>query len=121
MEFETIRIEGDGSVRHLILNRPHVHNAVNKQFVADMNAALWELDRIKGLRAVILRGEGKSFCSGADLKDRPFNETATSTLTRSKDSTHMADMLANLSPITIACIHNHCIGGGAVIPAFCDF
>ena len=74
MEFETIRIEGDGPVRHLILNRPHVHNAVNRQFVADMNAALWKLDRIKGLRVVILHGEGKSFCSGADLKDRPFNE-----------------------------------------------
>ena len=121
MVLETIRIEGDGPVRHLILNRPHVHNAVNRQFVADMNAALWELDRIKGLRVVILRGEGRSFCSGADLKDRPFNEPATSTVTRSKDSTHMVDMLASLSPITIACIHNYCIGGGAVLPAFCDF
>ena len=35
MQFETIKIEGDGPVRHLVLNRPHVHNAVNKQFVAD--------------------------------------------------------------------------------------
>ncbi|MGB0555483.1 MAG: enoyl-CoA hydratase/isomerase family protein [Alphaproteobacteria bacterium] len=121
MDYETIRIEGDGPVRHLVLNRPHVHNAVNKHFVADMNAACWQLDKIEGLRAVILRGEGKSFCSGADLKDRPFEEGATATVSRSKDSTHMCDALANLSAVTIACMHNYCIGGGAVLPTFCDF
>ena len=33
----------------------------------------------------------------------------------------MADILTNLSPITIACLHGYCIGGGAVIPAACDF
>ena len=48
MEFETIRIEGDRPVRHLILNRPHVHNAVNRQFVADMNAALGNWTESRG-------------------------------------------------------------------------
>jgi enoyl-CoA hydratase/carnithine racemase len=33
----------------------------------------------------------------------------------------MADVLTHLSPITIACLHGYCIGGGAVLPAACDF
>lgn len=121
MEYETIRIEGDGPVRHLVLNRPHVHNAINKQFVADVTDACRALDEDGALRVLILRGEGKSFCSGADLKDRPFDEGATATLARSKNGMKMADAIANLSAVTIACLHNYCIGGGAVLPAFCDF
>lgn len=121
MAYETIRIEGDGPVRHIILNRPEVHNAINKQFVADMIAACQELDEIGNLRVVLIRGEGKSFCSGADLKDRPFDEGPTATVARSKNGMKMADAIANLSAITVACLHNYCIGGGAVLPAFCDF
>ncbi|MEL0020936.1 MAG: enoyl-CoA hydratase/isomerase family protein, partial [Rickettsiales bacterium] len=80
-----------------------------------------ELDEDGDLRVLILRGEGKSFCSGADLKDRPFDEGAKATLARSKNGMKMADAIANLSAVTIACLHNYCIGGGAVLPAFCDF
>ena len=121
MNFETIRLEGDGPVRHLVLNRPHVHNAINRQFVADVTAACMALDTMQGLRVVILRGEGKSFCSGADLKDRPFGVPAGDSIDRSRAGTRMADMLASMAPITIASLHNYCIGGGGVLPAFCDF
>lgn len=121
MEFETIRIDGDGPIRHIVLNRPHTHNAISKQFGKDLTAACRELDEIGDLRVVILRGEGPSFCSGADLKERPFDENSTSIIARSKAGMRMADALSSLNAVTIACIHNHCIGGGAVLPAFCDF
>ena len=121
MNFETIRIEGDGPVRHLILNRPHVHNAINKQFVYEVTAACQNFEEIRDLRVVIIRGEGESFCSGADLKERPFNDPTTSIIARSKGGMRMVDAIANLNAVTIACIHNYCIGGGAVLPAFCDF
>ena len=121
MEFETIRIDGDGPIRHIVLNRPHIHNAISKQFGKDLTAACRELDEIGDLRVVILRGEGPSFCSGADLKERPFDENSTSIIARSKAGMRMADALSSLNAVTIACIHNHCIGGGAVLPAFCDF
>ena len=121
MEFETIRIDGVGAVRHIVLNRPQIHNAISKQFGKDLLAACRELDEIGDLRVVIIRGEGPSFCSGADLKERPFDETSTSIISRSKAGMRMADAVANLNAVTIACLHNHCIGGGAVLPAFCDF
>ena len=121
MKFETIRIEGKGQIRQIVLNRPNIHNAINKQLVSDMLAACAALDEITEVRVVLICGEGKSFCSGADLKERPFDEPASSILNRSKNGMRMADAIASLNAITIACLHNYCIGGGAILPAFCDF
>ncbi len=119
MELETVRVEGEGPIRHLVLNRPKVHNAVNAQFIADVTEACSALDRLAEVRVVILRGEGKSFCSGADLKAPRVSTTGSIDL--SKAGARMADLLTHLSPITIACLHGYCIGGGAVLPAACDF
>ncbi len=119
MKLETVRIEGEGPVRHLILNRPKVHNAVNDELIADVTQACIALDRLQEVRVVVVRGEGKSFCSGADLKAPRAN--ATGSIDRSKAGARMADVLTHLSPITIACMHGYCIGGGAVLPAACDF
>jgi len=119
MTYETIRVEGDGPVRHLVLNRPKVHNAVNAQFIDDVTQACISLDRLRDVRVVIVRGEGKSFCSGADLKALEVNTSTT--IDRSRAGARMADILTHLSPITIACMHGYCIGGGAVLPAACDF
>ena len=119
MELETVRVEGDGPIRHLVLNRPKVHNAVNPQLIFDVTEAAIALDRLREVRVVIVRGEGKSFCSGADLKmPRP---STTEAIDLSKAGARMADVLTNLSPITIALMHGYCIGGGAVLPATCDF
>ena len=119
MTFETIRIEGQGPVRHLVLNRPRVHNAINPILVEEVAAACRTLDRLGEVRVVILRGEGKSFCSGADLKAPA--ESATEALDRSKAGARMADLYTNLSAVTIACLHGYCIGGGAVLGAISDF
>ena len=119
MELETVRVEGDGPIRHLVLNRPKVHNAINPQLIEDVTTAAAALDRLRDVRVVIVRGEGKSFCSGADLKVPRMNTTES--IDMSKAGSRMADLLTNLSPITIACMHGYCIGGGSVIPATCDF
>jgi len=119
LKLETVRVVGEGPIRHLVLNRPERHNAVNAQLIEDVTAACIRLDRLREVRVVILRGEGKSFCSGADLKAPRTNTTGS--IDQSKAGARMADILTNLSPITIACLHGYCIGGGAVLPATCDF
>jgi enoyl-CoA hydratase/carnithine racemase len=119
MEFETVRIDGEGPVRHLVLNRPEVHNAVNGQLVADVHAACLALDGDSSVRAVILRGEGPSLCSGADLKQPRLSSL--DSMIGSKAGARMYDTLLHLNPITIALCHGYLIGGGAVLPAACDF
>lgn len=119
MEFETVRIDGEGPVRHLVLNRPEVHNAVNAQLVADTHQAASLLDADTSVRVVIVRGEGKSFCSGADLKQPRTSPQGE--MIGSKRGANMYDTLLHLNPITIALCHGYMIGGGAVLPAACDF
>lgn len=71
MEFETIRYEVDGGVLTLTLNRPESYNACNEQMTTDLQGALKEAERDKSVRAIILTGAGKAFCSGQDLKEAP--------------------------------------------------
>jgi len=119
MELETVRLDGEGPVRHLVLNRPRVHNAVNAQLVADVHQACLAVDADPSIRVVILRGEGPSFCSGADLKAP--RATKAEAMTGSKNGARMYDTLLNLNAVTIAACHGYLIGGGAVFPAACDF
>lgn len=119
MELETVRIDGDGPVRHLVLNRPRVHNAVNAQLVADVHAACVALDGDPSVRAVLFRGEGPSLCSGADLSAP--RATTLESMVGSKNGARMYDALMHLNAITIALCHGYMIGGGAVFPAACDF
>ncbi|MFT7601077.1 MAG: enoyl-CoA hydratase/carnithine racemase [Acidimicrobiales bacterium] len=117
--YETVRVDGDGPVRHLVLNRPEVHNAVNGQLVADMHAACLALDADPSVRVVLVRGEGKSLCSGADLKQPRM--TSQENMLGSKHGARMYDTLLNLNAVTVALCHGYMIGGGAVLPAACDF
>ena len=119
MEFDTLRIDGDGPIRELVLNRPRIHNAINDQIVSDLTQACIELDKLSKVRVVILRGEGKSFSSGADLD--ALSPNTTGGIDNARAGERMYDLLTNLGPITIACMHGYCIGGGAVLPAACDF
>lgn len=119
MALETVRIDGDGPVRHLVLNRPEVHNAVNRQLIDDVHVACLALDAEPAVRVVIVRGEGPSLCSGADLK-QPRGSSLDAML-GSKQGARMYDALMHLNAITIAACHGHMIGGGAVLPAACDF
>jgi enoyl-CoA hydratase len=122
MEWETIRLEGEGALRELVLNRPQVRNAVNTQLLRDLNAACTHLDTLPETRVVILRGEGPTFCAGADLKEGlshkgPLREV----VARSRLGARAVDALARLAPVTIAAMQGHAIGGGACLGAACDF
>ena len=119
MAYQTIKLEGSGPIRHLVLNRPQVHNAVNSRLVEELHDCCLEIEADDSVRVVILRGAGKSFCSGADLKD--FADTAHERMHRSKSGARMFDVLTNLRPITIAAMHGYAIGGGCVLGAGCDF
>lgn len=68
---DTLLYEQDGGVLTLTLNRPDSFNACNEQLTTDMQAALKQAERDSSVRAIILTGAGRAFCSGQDLKDAP--------------------------------------------------
>lgn len=71
MDFETILFELDAGVLTLTLNRPDSYNACNEQLTTDLRAALKEAEKNSDVRAIVLTGAGKAFCSGQDLKEAP--------------------------------------------------
>lgn len=67
MEFETIRYEVDAGIATLTLNRPDKLNAMTVPMMLEMIAAFDLVDADDEVRAVIVTGEGRAFCAGADL------------------------------------------------------
>ena len=66
--FETIRVESDGHLGFLTLARPERLNAVDGTMLRELaQAAAW-FDGRSEVDVVVLRGEGRAFCAGADLK-----------------------------------------------------
>ncbi|MEJ2030247.1 MAG: enoyl-CoA hydratase/isomerase family protein [Maritimibacter sp.] len=90
-EFITVSLN-DG-IATITLNRPEKRNAINDQMRAELIAAFAEADADKSVRAIILTGAGKGFCSGGDIAgmrarlDAPTGEVAFNGWKRQK-STH---------------------------------
>jgi 2-(1,2-epoxy-1,2-dihydrophenyl)acetyl-CoA isomerase len=73
MEFERVSVTGHGPVAVLTLNHPEVMNALSEWMLVGAAAALDFVAKPEnGFRALIFTGEGKSFCSGANLADGPI-------------------------------------------------
>jgi 2-(1,2-epoxy-1,2-dihydrophenyl)acetyl-CoA isomerase len=69
MSYELIKIEISDEIATLTLNRPQKLNALNPQILRDMANALKELNEDDGVKALILTGAGRGFCTGADLSE----------------------------------------------------
>jgi 2-(1,2-epoxy-1,2-dihydrophenyl)acetyl-CoA isomerase len=67
MHFETLLYERREQVAYVTLNRPERLNAMNRQLVGDLTAAAGAIESSPDIRAVLLTGAGRAFCSGADM------------------------------------------------------
>jgi enoyl-CoA hydratase/carnithine racemase len=122
MEWETIRFEKDGQVGFLILDRPASLNAVNEQMILDLEEACKTIQAETDVRAVVIKGEGRAFCSGMDLRAAANRPADRETLRAVWEPWLRAlDILANLNQLTIASIHGPCLGAGFELILTCDF
>ncbi|MGE5253133.1 MAG: enoyl-CoA hydratase/isomerase family protein [Planctomycetaceae bacterium] len=70
MEFKTLKFEApEAGIGLITLNRPDRLNALSLDMVAELHSLFAEMGERKDLRVLVLTGEGRGFCSGADLKD----------------------------------------------------
>ena len=120
---ETILFNVDGPVARIILNRPEIHNAFNEIMLSELIQVFKDVQRQKGeIRVVILTGNGKSFCAGADLHwmKKMIHYSYEENI---EDSNRLSECLYQLYTLpqpTIARVHGAAIGGGMGLVAACD-
>ena len=122
LKFETIRLDIKGKVAWVILNRPEVRNAFNAVMISEMTQAFKHINSRDDLRVVVVTGEGKAFCAGADLKWMK-GVMAYSYEENLQDSQNLSDMFAEMAncPLpTIARVDGPAIGGGTGMVAVND-
>ncbi len=122
-----VRLERQGDIAEVILARPEKHNAVGRDTLTELIAIGNQLRKDRDLRAVILRGEGPSFCSGLDIPSfmtqpkhilrhflRPFWR-------QTNNFQEVAWVWRELPVPVIAVLHGRCYGAGLQIALAADF
>lgn len=123
MSYETIEWQQDGGVGRLTLSRPETINAWNEQFATDMKEFL-KLAADDSVRAVLVRGAGKGFSSGADLKGgglAPAEDGRPDILHELHDNYHpVLRGVRELEKPVVAAVHGPAVGIGLSLALACD-
>lgn len=117
-----IKYETKNKIGILTLNRPEKRNALHPGMVKQIKAKLSEIRNDDQVKVLIITGEGKSFCAGADLEY--LNELKNySVLENEKDSKNLAEMflmIYNFPKPVIAAVNGAAIAGGCGLASTCD-
>jgi methylglutaconyl-CoA hydratase len=120
--YTTIRVESDGAVSLLTLNRPEKRNAISTAMIAEMLAALGAVEASSD-RLAIITGAGGAFCAGADL-DALKSLATQSPEQNLDDARRIAGLFRRLwsfpKPL-IAAVNGAALAGGCGIATLCDF
>ena len=113
-----VRFVQDGAVGTVTLDNPPL-NLIGQELIDDLVMAIGQVEAADGLRALVLRGEGKVFSAGADVK-----------LFASMDADQMRPLIDSFLDLghrmewlpfpTLAAVHGTCMAGGFELALFCD-
>jgi methylglutaconyl-CoA hydratase len=112
----------ENSVATITLNRPEKRNALNDSLVASLKEALHKANDDNNLRAIVICGEGKDFCSGADLS--ALQKIAESDILENlEDANSLAELFIQIRKVkipVIAAVHGRALAGGCGLATACD-
>lgn len=121
--YRTLQVTSVASdILQVTLNRPELHNAFNEDLISELSDLGNQLSNNSDIRIVILTGNGKSFCAGADLNW--MKKTKNFTFEENKDDAinlgMMFHILDELPQAVIGRINGSAIGGGTGLVSICD-
>jgi methylglutaconyl-CoA hydratase len=122
-DYRYIEIQMEGPVVRINLNHPERHNALILELIAELDQVLDEVSERNDILFVVLSGNGRSFCAGADL-NWFYSSEQLSLEQNTERYRHLANLLLKiyqLPQITIATVRGNVFGGGIGLMAACDF
>lgn len=117
-----ILTERNNSILTVILNRPDKRNALNDALIDSLKNSLRQADKDEDLRAILIRGAGEDFCSGADLS--ALQKIAEGgVLENLWDAENLMELFALIRKVkipVIAAVRGRALAGGAGLATACD-
>ena len=117
-----LKIDVQSPVVRVTLDRPDVHNALNDELIALLKETFEEFGQRQDVRVIVLAGNGKSFCAGADLNwmRRVASFSFEQNVADARMIAQMYLAIAKCPKPVIARVHGAALGGGAGLVAACD-
>jgi enoyl-CoA hydratase/carnithine racemase len=124
-DFATLKVEREGPISWLTLNRPERLNAMSRQLVAELRGFFSGLPDDRQTRVVVLRGAGRAFCAGLDLKESTVGEehaesSVAANLRLQRRISELVLMMRRAPQPIIACVHGAASGGGFALALGAD-
>ncbi|PKN70486.1 MAG: enoyl-CoA hydratase [Deltaproteobacteria bacterium HGW-Deltaproteobacteria-12] len=123
---DPFRVEREGHIAWLILDRPEKRNAMGFDFYKGLAEHFAAFDEDPEIRVVVMRAEGKSFTTGTDLTELGSLYSQMDAGTREKLRLMILKAQNGMNQIekcrkpVIAAVHSHCLGGGVDLLSACD-
>lgn len=122
MAYTTVKLEVEGFVALLTLNRPDLRNAISEEMIEELVASFEEIER-GAARVAILTGAGKAFCAGIDLnylKQFP-SQSPDQVIADARRIAGLFRRVWSFPKPLIAAVNGPAIAGGAGLATLCDF
>jgi methylglutaconyl-CoA hydratase len=119
---DTITVNADAATATVCLNRPDLHNAFNQKMIRELTETFEAFAGDESTRVIVLKGNGRSFCAGADV-GWMRNSLDLTTEENVADAERMSDMFAAIEAApqaVIGRVHGAVLGGGMGLIAVCD-
>jgi methylglutaconyl-CoA hydratase len=118
----SVLIERDGAILRITLNRPDVRNAIDEEVINSLSSAATAVAEDRTLRAVVLAGNGKAFCAGADIgwMAKAIAYSRQENLSDAEDLARLMERFDTLPVPVIGRVQGSALGGGVGLAAVCD-
>jgi enoyl-CoA hydratase len=123
MAYEHLIIDKRGAADWVTLNRPEQLNTLNPKLLRELNDYFASLERDYAVRVVVLKGAGRAFCAGLDMKassGAPLSSDADAMLRGQREFSGLVMRMRRCPQPIIALLHGHAAGGGFSIALGCD-
>lgn len=118
---ERIRIERDGAILSVVLDRPEKRNALDAAMLAALDEAIEQADRDDSVRVVVLRATGEHFCAGFDLGTVDAEELVEDRFRRERAALFERGLrIRAVDKPTIASVQGACVAAGLLLSQMCD-